>query len=151
MHAGRAMLFVVREAELLLVGGPIAVIGAIAHALPYQAVAAVARTLSKERDEWASNAIFPAFVVFPAWYAVVIGTVWWRLPTFWALLATVALPYTGYYALLYRDRATLVWRRLRAFLHFLFHRESQERLAAEGRDLLERMRDLGQSLRAGAL
>ena len=145
MHAGRALLFAIREAELLLVGGPVALLGAVAHGVPYFLVATIARALSKERDEWASNTVLPAAMIFPAWYAGVLGTAWWFLPRWWALLVTVALPYSGYYALLYRDRVTLVWRRLRTFVQFLFDRPSQDRLASEGRAILKQMFDLAQA------
>jgi hypothetical protein len=61
---------------------------------------------------------------------------------------TVALPYTGYYALLYRDRALSAFRRTWTFFRFLFHRGEQERLAQEGRGIIEQIWQLDQKLSA---
>jgi hypothetical protein len=63
---------------------------------------------------------------------------------------TVALPYTGYYALLYGDRTAGAWRRARTFVYWLFHRSRQSRLAQEGREILAAVHALGAELEAEA-
>lgn len=146
MHPGRAALFFIRELELTLVGTPMALFGAITHVVPYEIVKVVARKLSREKDQWASNVVYPGLVVFPLCYAMQLGLAWWLLPAPWALLSTVALPYTGYYALLFRDRVGRTWRRMRTFLRFLARPGDQERLAAEGRAIVDTIRELGERI-----
>jgi hypothetical protein len=68
------------------------------------------------------------------------------LPALWAGLYTIALPYTGYVALLYGDRVGATWQRLRTFWYFLRHPTRQEELAGEGREIIAAIRALGQRL-----
>jgi hypothetical protein len=105
MHYGKAAFFLFRELELLLIGAPLALWGAINHLAPYLIVKRIARALSTDKDHWATNVVYPSFVVFPFFYAAQITAAWLWLPALWAALYTIALPYTGYVALLYGDRA----------------------------------------------
>ena len=86
---------------------------------------------------------------FPLFYLVQLASAWLRLPPLWAGLYTVALPYTGYYALLYADRLPQSWRRARTFLRFLFS-PRRPRLADEGRAIVARIRELGRQLEEDA-
>jgi glycerol-3-phosphate O-acyltransferase / dihydroxyacetone phosphate acyltransferase len=132
----RATLFLLRELELIFVGGPIALFGALNHLLPYLLVRTIARRLSVDKDHWASNVVYPSFVVFPLFYAAQIAAAWIFLPAFWAAVYTIALPYTGYYAVLYGERAGSAWRRACTFIYFLFKPAIQRRLADQGRQIL---------------
>ncbi len=138
----RSLLFLVRELELLLVGAPLALFGAVNHLIPGLLVRRIARALSVDKDHWASNVVYPSFLIFPFFYGVQIGLAWWLLPAFWAGLYTVALPYTGYYALLYGERAGSAFRRVATFLRFLLHPSDQDALAAEGRAIIAEVRAL---------
>jgi 1-acyl-sn-glycerol-3-phosphate acyltransferase len=142
LHFGKALFFSVREVELLLVGAPLALAGAMNHVFPYVLVKGIARKLSKDKDHWASNVVYPSFVVFPFFYLVQLLAAYSVLPFLWALVYTVALPYTGYYALLYSERAGKALRRARTFLGFLLDRSQQERLMREGREIIRRIRAL---------
>jgi hypothetical protein len=85
--------------------------------------------------------------VFPLIYALQLAAAWLLLPAFWAGIYTVALPYTGYYALLYRDRLGSTFWRTRTFLLFLGNRAPQEQLVREGRAIIQQIRDLGDQLK----
>jgi 1-acyl-sn-glycerol-3-phosphate acyltransferase len=146
IHWGRALLFLVRELELVVVGSPMAFFGVVNHIVPYQITKRVARALSRDKDHWASNTVYPGFLIFPLFYLLQLGAAWLLLPAFWAAVYSVALPYTGYYALLYRDRIGSTWRRTRTFFHFLRHPGEQAALAREGREIIAQVRALGSSL-----
>jgi hypothetical protein len=148
LHFGRALFFLVRELELLLVGLPLALFGILNHLLPYAIVRRIAKALSTDKDHWASNVVYPSFLVFPFFYAVQLTAAWLFLPALWAGLYTVALPYTGYYALLYTDRFGDILRRTRTFFYFLRNRSDRDRLAQEGRDIIAQIRALGERLEA---
>jgi 1-acyl-sn-glycerol-3-phosphate acyltransferase len=148
MHFGKALFFVVRELELLLIGAPTAMFGAINHLLPYWIVKKIAVALSKDKDHWATHVVYASFLVFPVCYLVQIAAAWIFLPAFWAAIYTIALPYTGYVTLLYSERAGSSWRRLRTFLYFFRNRSRQQELAREGRDIIAGIRALDEQLPA---
>jgi 1-acyl-sn-glycerol-3-phosphate acyltransferase len=146
MHAGRAALFILREFELLVVGAPLAAWGILHHVVPYFATRGAARVLSTDEDHWATNTVYPGIVIFGAWY-VLLGTLaWWLMPPAWAAVYSLLLPYTGYYALLYRERAGSAFRRTRTFLRFLFRPALQRELASEGRAILNALGTLASRL-----
>lgn len=136
LHPARAVLFLVREVELLVIGAPLALFGAANHLVPYLTVRGLARALSTDRDHWATNVIYPSLVVFPMWYALLLALVWLRVPAPWAITYSLAVPYCGYYALLYSERAGNAWARARTFVRFVSDRGAQLRLATEGREIL---------------
>lgn len=138
----RAAFFVLRELELLLVGLPLAAWGTINFFLPYQLVRAIGRALSRDKDQWASNMLFPAMAIFPLFALAQILAAFFLLPLRWAALYAIVLPYTGYYAVLYRDRAGGVWQRTKTFLLFLVRPELQARLVAEGRGIIAEVQSL---------
>jgi glycerol-3-phosphate O-acyltransferase / dihydroxyacetone phosphate acyltransferase len=144
LNVGRAAFFLLRELELMILGGPMALFGAINHAAPYFIVKQIAKKLSRDKDHWASNAIYPSFIIFPFFYALQLTTAWLLLPLLWAIIYTIALPYTGYYAVLYGDRFQRAWRRARTFVRFTFNPAEQQQLAAQGRAIVEEIRALGQ-------
>lgn len=150
IHPGRAMLFVVRELELFLVGAPLALFGIIHHAIPYGIVRAVAKKLSTDKDHWATNVVYPSFVIFPLYYAIIATVIWLLLPPLWAAIYCVAILYTGLYAILYAERTGGAVRRTRTFLYFLFHRDRQDELASEGQEILASIRQLQTRLDPGA-
>src|SRR5262249_5556336 len=131
-----------------LFGFPLVLFGILNHLVPYEIIKWIARALSKDQDHWASNTIYPSFLIFPLFYLLQLGAAWLLLPAFWAALYTVALPYTGCYALLYRDRMGSAFRRTRTFLHFLRHPADQAALAREGREILSQIRVLGGFVRS---
>ena len=64
MEPGRAAFFVFREMEIFLVGLPVALWGMVNNLLPYQALKALVRKTSSDRDHWASNAVVMGVVAF---------------------------------------------------------------------------------------
>lgn len=146
MNVGRALLFLIRELELVLVGLPLALTGLLLHGPAYAIVRAVVRRISKDRDHWATNAVLVGSAVFPLFAAVELVLAWVFLSWPFAAALTILLPYSGYYALLYRDRAGGALQRSRTFLRFLFDRPLQRRLEEEGRAIVGRIDGLARTL-----
>jgi hypothetical protein len=146
MSAGPAALFLVREAEMLLIGLPLALAGTLLYVLPYLLVRALTRRLSTERDHWATNAVVIGLVVFPLAMIVEIAAAWRLLAWPWAAAATALVPYAGFYVILYRDRAGGVLRRSRTFLRFLFSPRVHARLEKEGRDIIASIEGLAEAV-----
>lgn len=137
VHWGRALHFVIGELEILLVGGVIAAWGWLVHLLPFLVVRTITYRFSRERDQWASNAICPAIVVYPFFYVLQMVAAWLLLPVPWALVFTLSLPFSGLYYVLWRDRAGGAWRRARTFVRWCLDRGLQSRLASDGRALTQ--------------
>jgi 1-acyl-sn-glycerol-3-phosphate acyltransferase len=147
LHTGRAALFVLREVELLVVGAPLALLGALFHLPAYLAVRALARALSRDRDQWASNVVYPSLVLFPLTCVAEMALALALLPIGFALLVTLLVPYTGLVALLYAERTGSALRRTQTFLRFWAEPVTQETLAREGREIVAAIRTLATHLR----
>ena len=145
MSAGPAALFLVREAEMLVLGLPLALAGTMLHVLPYLLVRALTRRFSTERDHWATNAVVIGLVVFPIVMIAEIVAAWRFVSWPWAAAATAIVPYAGFYALLYRDRAGGILRRSRTFLRFLFSPRLHAKLEREGRDIIASIEGLAEA------
>lgn len=146
MNSWNAALFVIKEIGFLLVGLPMAALGFVNHMVPYYLVRFFALRFSGEKDQVASNVVFPGVVVFPFFYAVQTAAAWIALPPVWAAAYTVLLPLSAYFVLSYRDRAGGILQRIRAFRTFVLHPELQAQLVSEGRSIIEELRLLGEEL-----
>jgi len=117
----RSAFFVVREAELALVGAPLAAWGWLNHALPYGVVRALTRRMSSDADHVASNAVFLSLPVFPLFWLLQTAAVAWLAGGWWAASYLLSLPLTGAIALLWRDRMGGALRRVRTWITLLRH------------------------------
>jgi 1-acyl-sn-glycerol-3-phosphate acyltransferase len=142
MDPARAAFFVLREAEILLVGLPLAALGALVHGPAYLATRAIVRRTARDEDHVATHAVFLGAPIFLLWYALQVaaaGVLFGPLPALgYALSAILA----GSVALLWRDRAGSVVRRVRTFLLFARHPGYQRSLADEARAVAERIHHL---------
>lgn len=100
-----------RELELMLVGGVIVAFGLAHHLLPFVLVRWIARRLTREEDQFASNAVYPGMLLFPLLYGAQLLLVWLLMPAWLAGAYTVTLPLTGWYTLHWRDRVAWAWAR----------------------------------------
>jgi 1-acyl-sn-glycerol-3-phosphate acyltransferase len=123
--------FVVREAALVALGGPVALWGRVNHWAPIALARAVARRTSRNPEDPAMHTIVAGLVLVPLFYAAQTALVWWLAGGWWALAYLVSLPPSARWALRYADRLAHARRRVRAYL--LFRREPSLRagLAAE--------------------
>jgi glycerol-3-phosphate O-acyltransferase / dihydroxyacetone phosphate acyltransferase len=143
MEAPRAAFFVFREAELMIAGAPLFAWGWI-NALPAYAVTrALVMKTSKDRDHFASNAVFLGIPVFLLFFVLQVAAVAAAAGSSgWAAVYALSLPYAGTVALLYRDRAGGAWRRLRTFVLFASRPAHRRRLVAEAESILTDLRAL---------
>jgi len=146
MNVGSAALFVVREIETLVVGLPLALLGTVLHGPAYALTRAIVTRISRDRDHWATNAVIVGSVLELLTIGLELAAAWVFLSWPYALAATALVPYSGWYILLYRDRAGGVFRRTRTFLRFLFQRGLQRQLADEGRAIIAAIEALGRNV-----
>ena len=148
MHSGRAAFFVLRELELVLLGGPIALWGLLNHLPPLAAVRALAGRITHEEDQYATNVIFISVIVFPLFYILLIALAAHFLSPGWLLLYLISVLYAGAYSITWFDRVRGAFRRSRSYLLWRRRPELQQSLVEDGRDIISEIRRLGDLLEA---
>jgi hypothetical protein len=122
---------------------PLALVGMVAHAVPYALTDLVARRLVTTAEEEATDKMAAGLVLYPlCWIAEGWLVQQWgggRLLTAFALL----LVPSGFVALAWRERLARVGRQARAFGRFLLDRRAAHGLLAERRALVEEAEALG--------
>jgi 1-acyl-sn-glycerol-3-phosphate acyltransferase len=146
MPAWRVIRFVVRELVILVVGMPIAAWGYLNHAIPAAIIRVIAVNFSAEKDKWASNVVLPTIVLIPLFYIIQLTIAWFYLSPWWTALYMASLPFSGLFAILYRDRVGNIWHRSRTFFLFLKNPDLRERLGREGRSIIDDLTRLGERL-----
>jgi glycerol-3-phosphate O-acyltransferase / dihydroxyacetone phosphate acyltransferase len=138
--------FVVREGWVLLVGGPVAIWGAINHWLPFWAARSIAVRPGGDNADPAMRAVVAgsAFVLITyAGQSLVVDRVWgWRV----ALLYLASLPIAADINFSIRERLSRARRRAKAFLVFRREPALRERLMNELASLRGDVRTLDQEL-----
>jgi 1-acyl-sn-glycerol-3-phosphate acyltransferase len=134
--------YAAREIVPLLLGLPLALLGMLLHALPYQLVRLGVRLARPEPDVEATYKLAGGVVIYPlawaleAWLAA-------RLLGGWAAgLLVAALVPSGFLALGWQARLQDVAREATALLHFLGRRGVRDRLLARRRALAEELERL---------
>ena len=114
--AGAVVAFVLKSLGLMAVRAPLAVLGLLANFVPYQVVGFLARRFARSPDEGASYKVLGAILVYPVtWFLLALGAglAWGLWP---ALLALVAAPVCGKFALHFVERRRYFQRHARAYL-----------------------------------
>jgi 1-acyl-sn-glycerol-3-phosphate acyltransferase len=120
--------YAAREIVPVILGLPLALLGMLLHALPYQLVRLGIRLTRPEPDVEATYKIAGGVVIFPLVWALEAWLVA-RLFGGWStLLLLLALVPTGFFALAWQARVQDVAREATALLHFLGRRSLHVRL-----------------------
>jgi glycerol-3-phosphate O-acyltransferase / dihydroxyacetone phosphate acyltransferase len=134
--------FAAREGLAILLGLPLALIGMILHAIPYQLTAAAVHIMDRTDEEEATDKIAAGLLLFPlAWIAEAF--------TAYALggggilaVFLVALVPAGFFALAWRERLYRAGREGLAFARYVADPGRLRRLAARHRELAAELVEL---------
>ena len=141
-YSGRAALF-------LLVLLPAAVLGMVLHYPAYRGVGFVATGIAKgAEDALASIKVLAAMLLFPLTWAAALAVVWLWQGMDATVTAAIALPLTGYAALIFFERLDRVIGEARALGLFAFRRRAFLRLLAEQRAIRDEILALGREIEA---
>jgi 1-acyl-sn-glycerol-3-phosphate acyltransferase len=144
--ARAAALFVVREAAITAVAGPLALWGRIMHWLPLRLARAIARRGSTSGADPAMYTVVSGLVLVLAFYALAGALVWHFAGPWWAAAFLVSLPVSAGWDFRLRDRAARARQRIRAFWRFRRQPELQaelrRQLAAAREDAVALERDV---------
>ena len=131
--------YAAREILPVLLGLPLALLGTLLHAAPYQVIRLGIRAARPEADVEATYKLAGGVVIYPlawtleAWLAACVGGPWL------ATLLILALVPAGFFALAWQARLHDVTREATALWHFLARRGLRERLLARRRALAQEL------------
>jgi hypothetical protein len=131
--------YAARQLVPVVLGFPLAVLGMLLHALPYQLVRLVIHVTRPEPDVEATYKIAGGVVIFPLVWALQAWLVARVFGAGLAVLLLLALIPSGVLALAWRARVDGVTREATALLQFLRRRDLYARLLARRRALAEEL------------
>jgi hypothetical protein len=129
--------FAFREVLPLLLGAPLAIIGIIAHILPYQVTGLAVRLIPHTDEEEATDKILAGLLFFPLAWAAEALSAYAGGGRLTLIVFLVALLPTGFFALAWRERLTRVSQETRAFVRFLWDRGLPDRLRQQRQALAD--------------
>jgi glycerol-3-phosphate O-acyltransferase/dihydroxyacetone phosphate acyltransferase len=135
-ETGPVLWYVIREALILTLGFPLALIGAIIWLPAYWAPRLTVRLVKPEFEAIATYKLSTSFLVVPLTLAVVATLTWWIGGPWLVLVGTLVAPLLGLIAIGWRERRRRVAEDARVFLSVLRNRRSVDRLAAHRRRLV---------------
>ncbi|WDP92238.1 MAG: phosphatase PAP2 family protein [Desulfobacter sp.] len=141
----RAVFFVFREAEILALGALICGAAALVNGLPFLALAALVRGMSKDEDHWATNYLFYGTALFVLWYGCAGAACFAFFGPQAVVLAPALIPggiFSTYFALRYWMRLKLTVKRLRTFMLFLIFPRLQGHLIQKRRELVAKLLEI---------
>ncbi len=94
---GPTTIFVCRNIVALLVGAPIAFLGAALYFLPYQLVNLVARMKRPDADVVASIKVLASMLFFTVWQVAIVVFLWLEVGGVWASIIGAVSPFAGLY------------------------------------------------------
>jgi glycerol-3-phosphate O-acyltransferase/dihydroxyacetone phosphate acyltransferase len=143
--------YVAREVIPLLLGLPLALLGLLLHALPYQLVGLGVRLARPEPDVEATYKMAGGVVVYPLAWALQAWLAARLLGPAAAVLVVLVLVPAGIFALAWKARLEDVAREATALAHFLARRGLRERLLERRRALAAQLERLATRVPAGVL
>jgi glycerol-3-phosphate O-acyltransferase / dihydroxyacetone phosphate acyltransferase len=134
--------YTAREVVPLLLGLPLAALGMLLHALPYQILALGIRLARPDADTEATYKIAGGVVIYPLAWAFEAWLVHRCGGTAWLVGFLLVLLPAGFFALTWQARWQNVAREARGLLHFLARRGLHERLIERRGALAEELERL---------
>ncbi len=115
---------VLRHLVLVAFWLPLSVPGAPLHVPPLAFARVASRRLTPRKDVIATTKLLIGLLLVLGAYVATVALLWWKLDFWWALLAVIVLPVSGYATLRVLDRVRLVRRGLGVlFRRLRFRRE----------------------------
>jgi hypothetical protein len=146
---GRAVArFTLRSLALCLVFVPLALLGVVLWFLPHRLVGWLPKRFTTA-DTLATGRILAAFVVFPAWLALLAGLFWLRAGPVWGAVVAAAAGPLGLLALAFRDWRIATAGEVHTFVLLASHARLRARLLRERAALAHELEELRALIRPG--
>jgi 1-acyl-sn-glycerol-3-phosphate acyltransferase len=128
---------ILRHLVLVAFWLPLSVPGAPLHVPPLAFARVASSRLTPRKDVIATTKLLIGLLLVLVAYAATVGLLWWQLGFWWALLAVILLPVSGYATLRVLDRVRLVRRGLGVLFRRLRFRREVHALRRERDGLVE--------------
>lgn len=128
-------IFILREATVLLLAGPVVLWGWINHVVPFRAALLAGGRVRQSAADPAMRTIVAGAAFVLMMYMLQGALVTLFLGPWWGLAYVASLPITADVNLRTRDRLRRALRRARTYLFFRSRPETQDALTIEGRSL----------------
>ncbi len=142
--ADRVCGFLVRNLFAIVVGLPVAGIGAVCFVVPYLLAREVPRRMSIDTDEISSFGVLAGLFLFPLWILGIAVGVNWLMDWPEAFASFVLLPLAGCYTLHFIRRGKASWRDIKVFMSFGRSRSIRRSIRAETAQVSEEIDSLQQ-------
>jgi glycerol-3-phosphate O-acyltransferase / dihydroxyacetone phosphate acyltransferase len=126
---GTVLGYVLREAPVLLIAAPLALIGNVLWYLPYKLPGIIVSRMKLDFEAIATYKLASAFFIWPISLALYVFIAWRFLGLGAAIAAAMAIPILGFIALAWRERWQRVREDARLFFRVLSRKDQAERLA----------------------
>lgn len=130
---------VLRHLVLLVLVLPLTIPGAPLHVPPLVFARTASRRLTPRKDVLGTTKLMIGMLITLVAYALAIAVVWWKAGFWWAVLAMIVLPVSGWATLRVLDRVRLVRRGLGVLFRRLRFRSAVRALRAEREQLAARV------------
>jgi 1-acyl-sn-glycerol-3-phosphate acyltransferase len=130
---------ILRHLALLVLVLPLTIPGAPLHVPPLVFARYASRRLTPRKDVLGTTKLMIGMLITLVAYALAIAVVWWKVGFWWAALAMLVLPVSGWATLRVLDRVRLVRRGLGVLSRRLRFRRAVRALRAEREQLATRV------------
>ncbi len=131
----QALVFLIRELEILFIGGLFASLGIVLNALPYLGTRVLVRLITKDEDQVATHAVFFGLAIFLIFWILLALLMFLFFPTVITVSAIICYCYLSTVALLFLDRVSAAYRRTKTFLRLINNSKERKSLQAAVEDL----------------
>ncbi|HEY5949908.1 MAG TPA: hypothetical protein VIV40_30650, partial [Kofleriaceae bacterium] len=128
---------VLRHFVLVAFWLPLTIPGAPLHVPPLAFARFASEKLTPRKDVIATTKLMIGLLLVLAAYAATVAVLWWKLGFWWAVIATIILPLSGYATLRVLDRLRLVRRGLGVLFRRLRFRREVRGLRRERESLVD--------------
>ncbi len=126
MHFWKAVFFMFRELEILLLGSLLCTAGLILNIFPLTILIILVRFMSSDEDHWATNYIFYGIILMLFWcVGIALFSIFYSP---WLLFLIPVSIFCGYFGSQYIQRLIRTLKRLKTFMRFLIQPWQQKQL-----------------------
>jgi glycerol-3-phosphate O-acyltransferase / dihydroxyacetone phosphate acyltransferase len=137
--------FLAKNLSALVLGLPVALLGALLYIVPYQAVRVVTLFNNPEPDVEATVKVLSSMLFFVAWHGVVFGVSWHYLGPYWGLGLGAIGPFMGLYFHYFWERRVEALRQARYLLKLPLRQRLRDALTAERDAIRMAIRELSET------
>ena len=141
MKTGKALYFLLRELEMLVLGSLFLLIGLVFNFIPFGLTLLTVRLFTRDEDHWATHYLFLG-ALFWGLCTVATSAVFFSFNPFLSVAFPILASYFGFFGLRFSIRLMRIVRRFRTFCLFLIRPGLHGKLKEESDRLKRQIQDM---------